>query len=75
MLVSHLGRPKDREPELSMRPVEGLDLLEEAGGEAGDWLDVVPNPEDGDLPEHVEGDRPACLAYDGDSAQAAQVTT
>jgi phosphoglycerate kinase len=47
VLVSHLGRPKDREPELSMRPVaERLSRLMETEVELAEDLDHVP---DGDV--------------------------
>jgi phosphoglycerate kinase len=47
LLVSHLGRPKDREPELSLRPVaERLSALLDADVVLAPDLDDVP---DGDL--------------------------
>lgn len=47
VLVSHLGRPKDREPELSLRPVaERLSRLMETEVELAEDLDHVP---DGDV--------------------------
>jgi phosphoglycerate kinase len=47
LLVSHLGRPKDREPELSLRPVaERLSRMLDAEVELAPDLDHVP---DGDL--------------------------
>jgi phosphoglycerate kinase len=47
VLVSHLGRPKDREPELSLRPVaERLSRLMESDVELAEDLDHVP---DGDV--------------------------
>jgi phosphoglycerate kinase len=47
VLVSHLGRPKDREPELSLRPVaERLSRLMETEVELAEELDHVP---DGDV--------------------------
>jgi phosphoglycerate kinase len=47
VLVSHLGRPKDREPELSLRPVaERLSRLLEADVELAKDLEHVP---DGDV--------------------------
>lgn len=47
LLVSHLGRPKDREPELSLRPVaERLSALLDADVELAPDLDHVP---DGDV--------------------------
>jgi phosphoglycerate kinase len=47
VLVSHLGRPKDREPELSLRPVaERLARLMETEVELAEDLDHVP---DGDV--------------------------
>jgi phosphoglycerate kinase len=47
LLVSHLGRPKDREPELSLRPVaERLATLLDADVQFAPDLDHVP---DGDL--------------------------
>jgi phosphoglycerate kinase len=47
VLVSHLGRPKDREPELSLRPVaERLSRLMETDVELAEDLDHVP---DGDV--------------------------
>jgi phosphoglycerate kinase len=47
LLVSHLGRPKDREPELSLRPVaERLSRMLDAQVELAPDLDHVP---DGDL--------------------------
>jgi phosphoglycerate kinase len=47
VLVSHLGRPKDREPELSLRPVaERLSRLMETEVELAEDLDHVP---DGDI--------------------------
>jgi phosphoglycerate kinase len=47
LLVSHLGRPKDREPELSLRPVaERLSELLETEVQLAEDLDHVP---DGDV--------------------------
>jgi phosphoglycerate kinase len=47
VLVSHLGRPKDREPELSLRPVaDRLSRLMETEVELAEDLDHVP---DGDV--------------------------
>jgi phosphoglycerate kinase len=47
LLVSHLGRPKDREPELSLRPVaERLSRYLDTEVELADDLDHVP---DGDV--------------------------
>ena len=47
LLVSHLGRPKDREPELSLRPVaERLSRMLDEDVELAPDLDQVP---DGDL--------------------------
>jgi phosphoglycerate kinase len=47
VLVSHLGRPKDREPELSLRPVaERLSRLMETDVELAEDLDHIP---DGDV--------------------------
>jgi phosphoglycerate kinase len=44
VLAAHLGRPKDREPEFSLRPVaERLSELLEADVELADDLDAVPN--------------------------------
>jgi phosphoglycerate kinase len=46
LLVSHLGRPKDREPELSLRPVaERLSRYMEAEVELAEDLDHVPDGE------------------------------
>jgi phosphoglycerate kinase len=48
LLAAHLGRPKDREPELSLKPVADRlsELLEGASVELADDLDNVP---DGDI--------------------------
>jgi phosphoglycerate kinase len=48
LLAAHLGRPKDREPELSLKPVADRlsELLDGADVELADDLDDVP---DGDL--------------------------
>jgi phosphoglycerate kinase len=46
LLVSHLGRPKDREPELSLRPVaERLSRMLDAEVELAPDLDHVPDGE------------------------------
>ncbi len=46
LLVSHLGRPKDREPELSLRPVaERLAALLDADVQLAAGLDEVPDGE------------------------------